>query len=497
MADYLAEEVTEEVNNDIVAWKEEESDSQPVINQELSETQKRELRGVLAEFAETMTSVPGRTTLAEHRLDVGTARPIRMPPYRLPYAYRELVREELRDMEQSGVIEPSTSEWASPVVLVKKKDGSMRFCVDYRRLNSVARYDAYPMPRVDELIDKLGSAKYITTLDLARGYWQVPMAEDSREMTAFSTPFGLYQFRVMPFGLSGAPATFQRLMDQVVRGLEEFSAAYIDDLVIHSRTWEEHLRHIQAVLQRLQEAGLTAKPPKCQFGMQQCVYLGHVVGNGGVRPEKSKLLAVESFPVPKTKKEVRTFLGLTGYYRRFIENYASVAAPLTDLTKTAPTRVVWTSGCEEAFGALRQALCQTPVLRSPDFNKPFVLQTDASERGVGAVLSQSIDGEEHPVAFFSRKLLPREEKYSTVEKECLAIKLACQSFRVYLLGGHFTVQTDHRALEWLDRLKENNSRLTRWSLALQAFDFDVVYRAGSANGNADALSRAPPENTTE
>ena len=230
---------------------------------------------------------------------------------------------------------------------------------------------------------------------------------------------------------------------------------------------------------------------------QQCSYLGHIVGNGVVQPELAKLQAVEAFPTPTSKRQVRTFLGLTGYYRKFIPNYASVACPLTDLTKKlAPNCPVWTNQCEEAFQTLKRLLCSAPVLKGPDFNKPFILQTDASERGIGAVLSQlDEDQEEHPIAFFSRKLLSREEKFSTIEKECLAIKLACQSFRVYLLGRPFLIQTDHRALEWLDRLKENNVRLTRWSLALQPFQFEVKHRPGRDNGNADALSRAPIDAT--
>ena len=489
---YLGDEGTEEAD-DILTWRDEADEEELIINEELAVQQKLELQELLGKYDATLQSTPGKTTLTEHRIDVGQSQPVRLPPYRLPHAYRETIKAELRDMEECGVIEPSSSEWASPVVLVKKKDGSNRFCVDYRRLNSVARYDAYPMPRVDEMIDRLGSARYLSTLDLARGYWQVPVKEDSRPMTAFATPYGLYQFRVMPFGLSGAPATFQRLMDEVLRGLDDFSAAYLDDIVIYSNTWEDHLQHLQTVLQSLQGAGLTAKPSKCQFGMFHCRYLGHVVGSGKVRPEQDKMQAVEAFPTPRTKKEVRTFLGLTGYYRRFIPDYAAKAVDLTDLTKkAAPTRVLWTPDCNQAFVNLKHALCSSPVLRSPNFSRPFILQTDASERGIGAVLSQRSDmGEEHPVAFYSRKLLPREEKYSTIEKECLAIKAACWSFRVYLLGRPFVVQTDHRALEWLDRMKESHSRLTRWNLSLQAFNFTVNYRTGKENGNADALSRAP------
>ena len=455
--DCLAEEVVAGGPDDIVLCGEDSTEEgAPVISDELSLMQKKELGEVLEEFSTILQNTPGRTTLAEHCIDVGAARPVRLPPYRLPHAYREQVQEELKEMEANEIIEPSASEWAAPVVLVAKKDGSLRFCVDYRKLNSVTSCDAYPMPRVDELIDKLGSAAYITTLDLIRGYWQVPVEERCRPLMAFVTPFGLYQFKMMPFGLSGAPATFQRLMDQVLRGLDTFSAAYLDDVVIFSASWSEHLKHLRAVLQRLREAGLTVKPRKCQFGMKQCSYLGHIVGSGVVQPELPKLQAVESFPTPQTKKQVRGFLGLTGYYRKFIPNYAEVASPLTDLTKkSAPTRVVWTEACEVAFQVLKKSLCSTPVLRGPNFAKPFVLQTDASERGVGAVLAQvGDDGEEHPIAYFSRKLLPREEKFSTIEKECLAIKLACQSFRVYLLGKKFTILTDHRALEWLDRLKK-------------------------------------------
>ena len=240
---------------------------------------------------------------------------MKLPAYRLPQAYHETVQQNLQDMLAAGFIEPSKSEWASPIVLVKKKDGSLRLCVDYRRLNARTTVDAYPMPRIDDLLDRLGQARFLTTLDLARGYWQVPMADEDRSKTAFTTHMGLFQFRVMPFGLSGAPATFQRMMDSLVCGLESFAAAYLDDLVIHSQSWVDHLQHIRHVLQRLREAGLTAKPAKCQFGMNRCVYLGHRVGGGLVQPEVGKLQAVQSFPVPTTKRQVRAFLGLVGYYR--------------------------------------------------------------------------------------------------------------------------------------------------------------------------------------
>ena len=347
------------------------------------------------------------------------------------------------------------------------------------------------MPRIDDLLDCLGQAHFLSTLDLTRGYWQVPMAQTSCHKTAFVTPFGQFQFTVMPFGLSGAPSTFQQMMDSLIKDKHDFAAAYLDDLIIFSNTWENHMHHLRTILQQLRKAKLTVKPQKCQFGMAECVYLGHVVGRGVVRPELSKVEAIQAFSQPATKKQVRAFLGITGYYRKFLPNYSALAAPLTDLTKkNQPTKVTWTLDCESAFQALKTYLCTSSVLQSPNFTMPFILQMDASDRGVGAVLSQpSTDNDLHPVTYFSKKLLPREERYSTIEKECLAVKLGIEAFRFYLMGRTFTVQTDHHTLLWLDRLKDTNSQLTTWSLILQQYQFTVTHRPGSTNGNADALSR--------
>lgn len=238
--------------------------------EQLLDVQRMELKALLGEFSEVIQDRPGQTTLAEHNIECGTARPVRLLPYRLPHAYRETDRQEIHEMLEQGIIEPSSSEWSSPIVLVKKKDGSIRLCVDYRRLNSVSEMDAYPMPRVDDLVDRLGKATYISTLDLTRRYWQVPVAEAARSKTAFATPFGLYQFNVMPFGLQGAPATFQRLMDKVIGGLEDFSVVYLDNLVVFSETWEEHVAHLRVVFNRIKQAGLTVKARKCQFATAEC-----------------------------------------------------------------------------------------------------------------------------------------------------------------------------------------------------------------------------------
>ena len=362
-------------------------------------------------------------------------------------------------------------------------------------LSSSTSSSSEDMPRIEDILDRVGNAKFITTLDLTRGYWQVQVAKEDRHKTAFTSPFGLYQFCVMPFGLNGAPATFQRLMNEVVRDMEKFAHAYLDDLVIFSDTWEEHLVYLESILGKLREFGLTANMTKCQWAMAECTYLGHVVGGGQVKPEINKLEAVEKFPVPKTKKEVRSFLGLAGYYRRFIKDFASIAVSLTNLTKKKnPDIVVWTEECDRAFNTLKDVLTSTPVLSSPNFEKMFILQTDASNHGVGAVLSQvDAEGLDHPIAFFSQKLLDREQKYSTIEKECLAIKLAVDAFRVYLLGRPFVIQTDHRTLRWLSNVKDENSRLARWSLALQPYKFKFEHRHGRQNANADSLSSTLPK----
>ena len=489
-----AEDIVEEDPDDdeVVTWRDCDNHTSPTLGEGLSADQHKDVKDLWQKFSHVLNEKPGRTSVTEHTIPTSDAKPIHLPPYLIPHAYRDIVRNELKEMEQEGIIERSSSAWASPIVMVKKKDGTLRMCVDYRRLNTVSQMDAYPMPRVDELIDRLGDASFITTLDLSRGYWQVPVRQQDQHKTAFTTPYGLFQFRVMPFGLQGAPATFQRMMDVILQETHDFAAAYLDDVVIHSRTWEDHLRHVSDILQRLQDAGLTVKPRKCQFAMSRCAYLGHIVEGCEVRPEDVKVQAVRDFPIPTSKKQVRAFLGLTGYYRRFMPNYADVASPITDLTrKDTPNRVKWTPICHQAFTSLKNALCSSPVLRSPDFQRNFILQTDASDRGVGAVLSQrDDDGMDYPIAYFSKKLLPREVRYSTVEKECLAIKLATHAFRVYLLGRPFIIQTDHRSLKWLDQLKDTNSRLTRWSLALQPYCYTVEYRSGASNGNADALSRA-------
>ena len=300
-----------------------------------------------------------------------------------------------------------------------KKDGSQRICVDYRKFKAITIGDPYPLPHIEELINGIGASKFITTLDLTKGYYQVPVAPEDKEKTAFITPYGKYQFTTMLFGLVSSPFTFQRLMDEVLHGLHEFSVAYLDDILIHSATWAEHVHHLTQVFDQLRSVGLRVKERKCSFAKNKCVYLGYVVGGGTIEPMECKVLAVQKFAHPRTKKQVRSFWGLCGYYRKFIPEFSMVASPLSDLTKKNMS-IKWTSQCEKAFGQLKQTLTKAPVLITPDWDKPFILQTDASATGLGYVLSQiNADGEEHPIVFGSKKLLPSEINYSAIERERL------------------------------------------------------------------------------
>ncbi len=460
------------------------------ISSHLSAAQKTELLHLVGQFSDVFSPLPGRTQVLQHDIRTPSGTVVRQRPYRLPEARRQAVEGEVQEMLRLGVIEPSRSPWCSPIVMVPKPDGTLRFCNDFRRVNEVSEFDGYPMPRVDELLDRLGRARFISTLDLTKGYWQVPLTDRAKPKTAFSTPRGHWQYRVLPFGLHGAPATFQRMMDILLRPHQEYAAAYIDDVVIHSETWEDHLERLRRVLGELRRAGLTANPRKCHLALPETRYLGYLVGRGLVRPQEDKVAAIHEASRPVTKKQVRAFLGLAGYYRCFIPNFSSLATPLTDLTKKGrPETVKWGKAEEEAFQEVKTALTSEPVLRAPDFNRPFLLQTDASDTGLGAVLSQVQDGEEHPVVYISRKLSPAEQRYAAVEKEALAVKWAVLELKYYLLGRSFTLVTDHAPLQWMARAKDTNARVTRWFLALQDFHFDVRHRAGAAHANADGLSR--------
>ncbi|KAL0162283.1 hypothetical protein M9458_041679, partial [Cirrhinus mrigala] len=425
------------------------------VDPHLAAAQKAELQHLVSQFQDVFSSQPGQTNVVHHDIKTPTGVIVRQRPYRVPEARRQAIEEEIQQMLKLGVIEPSRSPWSSPIVMVPKPDGTLRFCNDFRRLNEVSEFDGYPMPRVDELLDRLGRARYISTLDLTKGYWQVPLTASAKPKTAFSTPSGHWQYRTLPFGLHGAPATFQRMMDIILRPHQAYAAAYIDDVVVHSEAWDEHLDWLRRVLSELRRAGLTANPRKCHLALSEAKYLGFQVGRGLIRPQEKKVDAIHSAPRPATKTQVRAFLGLAGYYRCFIPNFSSLAAP--------PDR-------PDQEGAAGESMLD-PIHGGgfcPDQDGPYVLS-----RPPRMLLTQGWE----PSCPKSRK-----RKYAAVEKEALAIKY-------YLLGRKFTLVTDHAPLQWMARAKDTNARVTRWFLALQDFHFEVRHRAGAANANADGLSR--------
>ncbi|MDO9013470.1 MAG: RNase H-like domain-containing protein [Polynucleobacter sp.] len=442
-------------------------------------------------FSSNTADVSGKAQNVEHHIDTGKARPIHSVPYRAGPHISNLQKKTVDELLKDGVIRPSSSPWTSPVVMVSKKDGSMRFCVDYRKLNALTKRDQYPLPRIDDVLESLGNAKYFSTLDLTSGYWQIRVFDEDKEKTAFTTQFGIFEWNVMPFGLCNAPSTFQRYMDVVLSGLKwKHFLVYLDDIIVFGNTFEAHLESLLKVLQRLREHGLFAKLAKCHFCLPEIKFLGHVVTKDGIRTDNEKVRAMSEFPEPQCTSDVRRFLGLAGYYRRFVNDFARIAQPLFKLLEQ---KQAWEWGTEsqQAFTQLKSALATAPVLAFPDFNRHFKLDTDASGIGIGAILSQNIDGEEKIITYLSRGLSIAEKNYTVTEQECLAVVWAVKKLRPYLTGNTFSVVTDHRALKWLMQGQHANQRLARWSMELQGYTFDIQYRKGSQHVNVDALSRAP------
>ena len=462
---------------------------------DLSDEYREAFFQLLVEYADVFAGAGeelGHTDRLKHSIHTGEHAPVRQAVHRIPPHMKEEVHNLLEDMREKNIIQPSTSPWASPIVLVKKADGTTRLCIDYRKLNALTRKDAYPLPHIEDTLATLAGSRVFSTLDLLSGYWQVGVADEDQEKTAFCTTEGLFEFRVMPFGLCNAPATFQQLMDLVLAGLLwSHCLVYVDDVIILGRDFAEHTANLRSVFQRLRDANLKLKPAKCSFLQSQVRYLGHIVSQDGVAPDPTKTDRVKMWPCPTNTQEVQRFLGFGNYYRKFIRDFATIAKPLYRLTEHRGI-FTWTQDCQEAFDILRLKLVTAPMLAYPDYTKPFILDTDASDVGMGGVLSQvGDDGHERVVAFGSKLLTKAERSYCVTRRELLAVVTFTQHFRPYLLGRHFTVRTDHGSLKWLKNFEQPEGQLARWLEKLAEFDFEIIHRGGKKHCNADALSRLP------
>ncbi|CAI6355228.1 unnamed protein product [Macrosiphum euphorbiae] len=420
--------------------------------------------------------------------------PIYRRPYRLPHAQQDEIHSQIQKMEENGIIEKSRSPWNSPLLLVQKKmdnSGKQKFrvVVDFRALNEATINEFHPLPNITEILDQLGNSQLFSLLDLSSGFYQILMEKDSRELTAFSTNQGHWHFKRMIQGMKTSPGTFQRVMNSALAGLIGIKClVYLDDIIVYGKNLYDHNEKLIEVFERLRISNLKLQPDKCNFLKRECVYLGHVITKDGIKPDERKLKAVVEFPIPTTVKNIKSFLGLSGYYRKFINSYSAIAKPLTNLLKK-DTSFVWSNECQKSFDTLKAALCSEPVLKYPDFTKTFLLTTDASNKALGAILSQGEIGKDLPICYASRTLNKSEGNYSTTELECLAIIFGVKQFRPYLYGRKFIILSDHRPLTWLFNLKNPLSKLARWRIQLEKYDYEIRYKPGVLNSNVDALTR--------
>lgn len=460
----------------------------------LNSEQRSQLEVVIGMFPNFEKNGLGRTSLITHHIEVGEAKPIKQRFYSVSPAVEKLIFKEIDRMLELGVIEPSNSPWSSPMRLVVKP-GKVRLCLDARKLNSVTKKDAYPLPKIEGIFARLPKANLISKLDLKDAYWQIALDEESKACTAFTVPGRpLYQFVVMPFGLCTAPQTMCRLMDQLIPpDLRHCVFGYLDDLVVVSENFTTHLEVLMRLASQFRRANLTLNVSKSKFCVVRVNYLGYVLGNGGISTDPEKVTAIMNWPVPKNLKQVRGFLGLAGWYRRFIENFSTTVAPITDILSTKK-KFSWTTEAQHAFDRIKILLTTAPVLANPDFSKKFFLHCDASNYGIGAVLVQLDDsGQERPIAYMSRKLNTAQRNYSVTERECLAAIEAIQKFRCYIELQEFEVVTDHSSLLWLLKQPDLSGRLARWVFKLQAYKFTISHRKGKDHVVPDALSRIHSE----
>jgi RNase H-like domain found in reverse transcriptase/Reverse transcriptase (RNA-dependent DNA polymerase)/Retroviral aspartyl protease len=468
-------------------WKEE------LQVDHLSSVDQNQVISMLSKHSSMWKGSLGEISITKHHIELQSdAKPVYQPPYRAGVKAREVEKKEVDRMLAAGVIEPAVSEWASPVVLITKPDGSVRFCVDYRKLNALTIKDSYPLPRMDECLDSLGDATIFSTLDCNSGYWQILMNEEDRNKTAFVTHCGIHRFKRMPFGLCNAPATFQRALDMILAKVKwNYALIYLDDVIIYSKTVKEHMTHLDEVLGLLKNAGASLKLRKCHFFQTKVNYLGHVIYPGKLAVSKKNIDTIEKAVYPTKRSELRSCLGMCNVYRRFVQGFARIAAPLTDLLKKGqPESFVLNMAQQNSFQSLRDALIQPPILTLPKEGSSHTLDVDACDYQICACLLQKQeDGKLLPCGYYPRTLNGAERNYSTPEKECLAVVWAILLLRPYLEGTSFTVRSDQVALKWLLSFKDPSGRLARWRLRLAEFDFTIQYRPGIKNNLADGCSR--------
>lgn len=431
----------------------------------------------------------------EHVIETGDASPIRRPPFKMSPLELDELQRQLKELLDKGFIQPSSSPWGAPVLFVRKKGGALRMCIDYRAINSLCtkRLNT-PLPRIDECLERLSGAKYFSQLDLTSGYHQIRIREEDVPKTAFVTRYGSFEWKVLPFGLSNSPSVFQKMMNTVLSGfVDKFVQLYLDDVLLYSRTAEEHLQHIRLVLERFRQHKLYVNPSKSSFNQKEVEFLGMRVSSEGILPSKSKVKAIQEWPRPTNVQEVRQFVGLASHYRRFLKNFSSVAAPLTELTKgTGPKRrsIVWSSACQQAFESLKFMMTHAPVLQAPDMSKPYIIETDSSDFGCGGVLLQKDDhGVLHPLAFESKKFSSAERNYPAQERELLGVLHALRTWRCFIDGADYVVYTDHNPLQYLRSQVKPTPRLVRWLSEIETYDPKILYKPGKDNHVPDLLSR--------
>lgn len=475
----------------------------------LTESEKERVADLLSKYQDTFSRNEwdiGVTNLTEHAIQTEGKGPVRLPPRRVPLAYADKEKQAIEDMKAKGVIRNSVSPWASPICLVTKKDGGVRLCVDYRKVNELVKPDGFPLPRVQDCLDAVAGSKWFSTFDLTSGYYQIPLKKEDIHKSAFVCKYGHFEMTRMPFGLNSAASTFQRTMELALQGLQWVTCLiYIDDIVVYGKTFKEHISRVEEVLERMRNAGLKLKPDKSNMFQTSVIFLGHVVSTEGVKPNPSNIAKIVDWPKPKSEKQIRQFVALGSYYRRFVKDFATIVRPMVELTKKGK-KFIWDAACDRSFELVKKALISSDVMGYP-LNEAgeFILDVDASDVGIGGILHQVQGERERVIAYASRSMNKAERNYCITEKELLAVRFFIEYFRQYLLGRRFRVRTDHQALVWLFKLKEPKGKIARWIEILSHYDFSIEYRPGHKQTHCDALSRCenprecdcPNQNTSE